>query len=113
MFSSRANPTPKRSAHCVIVHVPLSGSSLGSDDERTAIHRMCRLLETQLASSGAGEFDGDEFGDGLCRLFMYGPSADELFGSIFPILNGWRPLRGGFAIKRYGPPGARSQRVDF
>jgi hypothetical protein len=61
----------------------------------------------------AGEFDGDEFGGGECILFMYGPDTDKLFSAIQPIMKDWQALVGGYAIKRHGPPGARSEKIDF
>jgi hypothetical protein len=39
-------------------------------------------MQQAIEEAAAGEFDGDEFGDGKCVLFMYGPDADRLFGVI-------------------------------
>jgi len=45
-------------------------------------HKRIAALEEQLAAAikeaGAGEFDGDEFGNGFCTIYMYSPSADRL-----------------------------------
>ena len=46
---------------------------------------------------------GDEFGEGICRMFMYGPDADVLFDAIKKPLLASPFSRGGHAIKRYGP----------
>jgi len=68
-------------------------------------------LDQMIRSSGAGEFDGDEFGEGACTLFMYGPDADLLFRAVEPALRSSPLVRGGRAIKRYGPPGSREESI--
>ena len=74
---------------------------------------MADRLREAIRANDAGEFDGDEFGGGECVLFMYGHDAGKLFSAIQPILKDWQTLLGGYAIKRYGPPGSRSERIDF
>ena len=56
-------------------------------------------------SGDAGEFDGHEFGDGSCTLFMYGPDADALFAAVEPILRASPLADGAYAVKRYGDVG--------
>lgn len=77
--------------------------------------KVCRndLFAEVILKSGAGVFDGDEFGNGECGLFMYGPNADRLFNVVEPLLRGWKPLEGGYAIKRYGTPAGQSERIEF
>jgi hypothetical protein len=74
-------------------------------------------LEEQLAAaikeSGAGDFDGNEFGKGVCALYMYGPSADRLFTVVQPALRKFRAPAGSYDIKRYGKPGAKQERVEI
>lgn len=41
-------------------------------------------LDKELEESGAGEFDGNEIGEGEATLFAYGPDADRLFGVMEP-----------------------------
>jgi hypothetical protein len=100
-------------SHAVILRLKLTSGGFGSDEEHDAIHGMTYRLQEVLLASMAGEFDGDEFGGGECILFMYGPDADKLFSAIQPILKDWQALVGGYATKRYGPPGARSEKIDF
>jgi hypothetical protein len=74
---------------------------------------MAGRLQEAIAIKAAGEFDGDEFGDGEGVLSMYGPDADALFAAIVPLLRDWNALKGGYAIKRYGPPGSRAEKINF
>lgn len=98
---------------CVKVHVPLSNPGVGTAEERASIHSVSDRLQDAIVLHEVGEFDGDEFGGGECQLFMYGPDANALFEAIFPILNNWPALKGGYAVKRFGPPGSRAEKVEF
>jgi len=95
----------------ITIYFPLSNGEYGSQDERDSIHRFTNRLDEQIRQSGAGVFDGDEFGNGEGALFMYGPDANKLFSVIEPLLQNWAPLRGGYVIKRYGA--ADSERIQF
>lgn len=101
--------------HAVLLYIPLSDSGFGSPEEREAIRKFSDEFEEAITASNVGEFDGDEFGEGQCTLFMYGRNADALFDAIEPVLRaGCRA--GSYAIKRYGnagDPNAREVRVDF
>ncbi len=102
--------------HAVIVHLRLSDETFGSSEEREAIFAIEDLMSDAIERSTAGEFDGHEFGEGECVLFMYGPEADRLFASIEPILKSSPLAAGGYAIKRYGDasdPGSRKVRVTW
>jgi hypothetical protein len=98
---------------CVKVHVPLSSPGIGTAEERASIQRVSDKLEDAIMLHEVGEFDGDEFGGGECQLFMYGSDANALFQAIFPILTNWQALKGGYAIKRFGPPGSRFEKIEF
>jgi len=95
----------------VIVKIRLNSGDMGNSEERKQI----LILEDQLAAaikgSGAGDFDGDEFGSGFCTIYMYGPSADRLFAVVQPVLKKFRAPAGSYVIKRYGKPGAKQERV--
>lgn len=77
-----------------------------SSDHEPALDRLVAALAEAVTAGGAGEFDGDEVGEGSTTLFFYGPNADELFEAIEPLLVKRRTARGTRIIKRYGPPGA-------
>ncbi|WP_018320043.1 hypothetical protein [Bradyrhizobium sp. WSM2793] len=99
--------------HCVKVHVPLSNPGRGTAEEHASIHSVSDRLQDAIVLQEVGEFDGDEFGGGECQLFMYGPDANALFEAILPILSSWPALKGGYAVKRFGPPGSRTEKVKF
>ncbi len=102
--------------HAVLVYLKLSNEHLGTSDEVDDVHELSDRLEEAIEAAEAGEFDGDEFGEGQCTLFMYGPDADALFAAIEPTLRGSPLSRGGYAIKRYGDPDdpdAKEVRVDL
>ncbi|MEM9656637.1 MAG: hypothetical protein AAGA65_31475 [Actinomycetota bacterium] len=70
------------------------------------------LIEA-INQAGVGEFDGNEFGPDDAVLYMYGPSADELFSIADPVLQSLRLPTGSFVVKRYGPPGAEEVRIGL
>jgi hypothetical protein len=70
----------------VIVHLRLCDDPFRSSEERKSVEALEGQLERAIAEAWAGEFDGDEFGEGECVLFMYGPEADRLFDTIEPLL---------------------------
>jgi hypothetical protein len=91
----------------LIVKLPLAGGRFGSDEERTRIKGFESNLEEAIKKTpAAGEFDGDEFGEGTCTLYMYGPSADQLLTITSPTLRKIAMFPGSVAIRRYGAPGA-------
>ena len=80
------------------------------------IHSLTDELETAISAQRAGEFDGDEFGGGVCTLYLYGPDADQLFAAVESILRQSPLTMGAHAIKRYGratASDAREVRVEF
>jgi hypothetical protein len=90
------------SEQAVIVHLKLSDREFGTSAEREAIHKLSSDLERAIAQSGAGEFDGDEFSEGVCLLFMYAKDADRLLAAVEHILRASAISKGGWVIKRYG-----------
>ena len=111
--SSKVEPVAE---HAVLVYLKLSDDEFGTAEERNQNHELSDLLKTAIETKNAGEFDGDEFGDGQCTLFMYGPNADALFQAVEPILRDSPLSFGGHAIKRYGEASdadAKEVRVDF
>jgi hypothetical protein len=109
-------PSQAPEDQAVIVHLTLSSPGFGAHQEREAIHRLTDRLDAAIRAAGAGEFDGDEFGAGVCTLYMYGPDADALFAAVEPDLRGSPLAAGGHAVKRYGAatnPHAREVRVSL
>lgn len=104
------------SEHAVTVYLQLSDDAFGTEEEQNLIYDLSDRLEAAIATEDAGEFDGDEFGDGCCTLFMYGPDADALFAAVEPILRASALAEGAYAVKRYGEVGevnVREVQVHF
>lgn len=102
--------------HAVLVHIRLSNAGFGTKEEVDGIHALSDRLEAKILEAGAGEFDGDEFGQGECTLYMYGPNADVLFAAVERELRASPFSRGGWVIKRYGPAQdstAKEVRIDL
>jgi len=98
----------------VIVHLRLSDNSFGTAKDRRVIEDLEDAMERVVEQSLAGEFDGDEFGQGECVMYLYGPDADVLFSVIEELLKSCELASGGFAIKRYGDDAdAKSVRVSW
>ena len=114
--SQSQSPSDDVPEHAVLVYLKLSDPAFGSESERDSIHSLTGELDDAIAKAGVGEFDGDEFGDGTCTLYMYGPDADRLFAVVEPILRRSSHILAARALKRYGgagDPSAREQHIDF
>lgn len=101
--------------HAVIVHFRLS-DEFGSAEEHEAVTVLEDRLTDLIEQADVGEFDGNEFGEGECVLFMYGPDADRLYLAIEPALKSTPVSSQGYAIKRYGgaeDPGAAEVLVKW
>ena len=112
----KSDATRKPPEHAFIVTPKLSDDRFGTDEERERIHEFSDQLEAAIESAGAGEFDGDEFGEGVCSLYMYGPNADALFAVVDPLLKASPLAKGAEGVKRYGEasdPGAREEVVGY
>jgi hypothetical protein len=92
----------------VIAYLKLSGPGFGDGREVDRFQPLEDQLERAIEQVGVGEFDGDDFGEGECILYMYGPNADALFAVVEPVLRASPLSLGGRAVKQYGEPGAES-----
>jgi hypothetical protein len=97
----------------VILKLKLSSGQMGTDEERQRIHDLEDQLSNAIKRSAVGDFDGDEYGDGYCTIYMYGPSAEALFGAIKTALKGFHAHSGSYALKRYGKPGSKQDRIPL
>ncbi|RWF79628.1 MAG: hypothetical protein EOS26_01330 [Mesorhizobium sp.] len=93
-----------------IVYLLLNDGQFGTSKERASILALEDRLEQVVGNASVGEFDGDEFGDGKCILYMYGPDAERLFVVIEPVLRSSPAAVGGYAIKRFGKAADSSAR---
>lgn len=96
----------------LIVKIKLEGGHSGSR-EAQRISDLEDQLEKAIKTANVGEFDGDEFGDGFCAIYMYGPDAEKLAAVTLPILKTFHPPAGSFVIKRYGQAGAKQERLEL
>lgn len=102
--------------HAVIIHLSLSDGEFGSADDREAISSLEDSISAVFQNKDFGELDGDEFGEGECVIYTYGPDADALYSLIEPFLTADNRAYKGYAIKRYGEPDdpdAREVRVTW
>jgi hypothetical protein len=97
----------------VLVYLKLSDDDKGDGEIDDAIYQLQEKLTRLIEESGVGEFDGDEWGGGHCKLFMYGPDADRLFATITSELLSSTSLPLTHVVKRYGPPGAPESVVQW
>lgn len=82
----------------VLIHFELSGAP----DEFWELNE--RLFE-ELDNCDAGEFDGNEIGQGEATLFAYGPDAYRLFKAMEPILRRYSICRDARVVLRRGDKG--------
>jgi hypothetical protein len=104
---------PKSGEQALLVNLRLSDEVHGSHNERENIFRLEDEMSKAIDAGNAGEFDGNEFGEGFCTLYMYGPSALRLWEAVAPILRQFPVPAGSYVIKRYGPVGASEERVEI
>ena len=97
----------------LIAVIKLRSGGMGSTEERDRIFALEDQLSDAIKQAAAGEFDGDEYGGGVCTLYMYGPSAEQLFTVTSPILTKLHAPAGSYVIKRYGKPGKKQDRVEL
>ena len=101
--------------HAVLLKIVYDAGGEGLPDNATteSLHALQDRLFKAILNASAGELDGDEFGDGTCTIYCYGPNADRLWEAVAPVLETEHFPQGSVAIKRYGPPGAREENVDL
>lgn len=97
----------------LIAKIKLNAGNLGSAEEIQRISDLEDQLEKALKAANAGEFDGDEYGEGFCTIYLFGPSAERLAKVALPILKNFRAPARSFVIKRYGKPGAKQERIEL
>lgn len=101
--------------HAVIASYRITGNDFGEPGERRRLRAVEQRLSEVLGATGAGEFDGDEFGEGTVTLYMYGPDASALYAAVEPVLRSF-PARPAQVLIRYGEstdPSAREVLVSL
>jgi len=98
--------------HAVLIYFTLSEAPVGTQAEQNTIGQLMESLKQVLMDSSFGEFDGYEFGERKCTIYLYGPNAAELFSCITPLLGRIRFTKGSFARKRYGAPNDPKVKIE-
>jgi len=90
----------------VTAHFQLSDDHVGDAADAGEFYHLAGRLASLVEREGIGQFDGDEFADGQCAMFLYGPDADILFNTIAPVLRSSSFARHarGRVVKNYGGP---------
>ncbi|WKE65376.1 hypothetical protein PVT67_17185 [Gallaecimonas kandeliae] len=70
-------------------------------------------LEKAIRNAKAGELDGNEVGQGVAVIYMYGPSASVLYGAIRSVLEKSSLTQEGYVRVRFGPPGSKENRYKL
>jgi len=70
-------------------------------------------LRKAIEDSRVGEYDGNEISSGTFTMYAYGPSAEKLLTVAMPVLTKYRLPLGSHAMKRYGKPGAKEERIPL
>jgi hypothetical protein len=108
-----SNTAKASDEHAVLVYIKLADNKFGTVEEREIVMKLGDRLAGLVEESGAGEYDGDEYGGGYCTFYFYGPEANILYEAIRPTLEQRKYRRGSYAIKRFGPPGSKEERFDL
>lgn len=95
----QAEPVPQA---CIRVRFALDDSKFGAKSERERIYRFTDKLNAALVAAGTGKYDGDEFGEGECMLFMYGTDAEAIYRTVSPLLSRASFLHGA-KVELFGP----------
>jgi hypothetical protein len=69
------------------------------------------LLNEQIEPDGVGELDGHETGPEQTTIYVYGPSAEELFSRMYPVLASYPLCQNSRVVIRRGGPGSDQREV--
>jgi hypothetical protein len=113
IFRVKTSPRVVNAAEeqALVITIPLHSGKAGNADELKRLYALEDQLIVAIKESGAGEYDGNEIGEGVFTIYIYGPSAERLFAVVRPILKKFRPPAGSYLIKRYGNPDSKQDRV--
>ena len=102
--------TPGRE-QAVIISMRLSNDQFGSEAEDESLTRLEADIEKCLNQAQCGEWDGHETGAGYHRIFVYGPSAEQLTHALLPTVLAYAALPGSYMVKRFGEIGSDEQYI--
>jgi hypothetical protein len=113
MFHSAFSPDAVNAAEeqALIIKIPHPSGKADNADEDKRLFALEDQIMVAVKESGAGEYDGNEIGEGTFTMYIYGPSTERLFAVVRPILKKFHPPAGSYVIKRYGKPGSKQDKV--
>ena len=111
--AQKANGRPPDNEQALIVYIRLSDRMSGTPIEQEQLFKLEESVSSAIEKSGAGEYDGNEIGNGFFTMYSYGPSATRLWEVAAPIIKGFRPPPGSYGIRRYGKPGTKQDRISI
>lgn len=94
----------------VLVYIDGSHVSEEDNEEHDLATLEDQLIEA-IETKSLGEFDGDEFGPEGAVLYMYTPSAEDLFSGIESILRAHPLCQNARVIIRQGGPGSQQREM--
>jgi len=97
----------------LIISMKLSDDGSGKPEELERMFKLEEELREAISGGGSGEYDGNEIGGGIFKLYIYGPGAARLWEVASPIVKKFGAPAGSFAVIRYGKPGAKEDRVSL
>ncbi|MFN0133968.1 MAG: hypothetical protein ACKVW3_15740 [Phycisphaerales bacterium] len=115
-FGGKDRPTTRSPAeeveqHAVLLYLKTAGE-MPPQEEMNRYHRLQDEIAKAVNAKGVGELDGDEWGDGRCTVYLYGPNAERLWDAIAPVIEKHPLPHGSVAIKRFGGPGcAKAEQI--
>lgn len=105
LFSKRqAKQTGQQEA--VLIHIDAT-------DLPDEFWKLNERLYEEVERSGAGEFDGNEVGQGSATLYAYGPDAERLFRAMEPTLRSYPVCQDARVVIRHGGPGSPQTEVKL
>lgn len=110
LFKDKEKAAPKQE-EAVIIHldaVSLPDEIYQQYDLITLEEKIREVLEKQ----NLGEYDGDESGPGVTKIYLYGPDAEKMFSSLKPVLKNYPLCKNSKVLIRRGGPGA-TQREEI
>jgi hypothetical protein len=113
VMANASDQASNRVEQVLIITIPLTNGKSGSQDEVQLLFKLEDELIKAIEHFHFGEYDGNEIGEGTFTMFASGLSANKLFDIALPILAKYRLPPGCRAVKRYGKPRAKEERVTI
>lgn len=102
-FLNRRSSNKVSYEQALILHIKVSDDEFGAELERTSLMEWERgLLELIKSKIPGATVDGNEFGGGFCKFYLYGANIDEVESLMLPELNKITVPNGSYYYKRYG-----------